>query len=367
MFSKKQFLKDLAKLVAFGSVSTNYKENKKQLDFIVSKIRKGASLQRIKNKKTEILIAATEKSMHPDVAYLVHADVVHAEKDQFKMRVKGNRAYGRGTSDMKYSIPLGYSLLNKLIERKSELSFTFVVTTDEEIGGADGAKYLAEKLKFRPKIMIVPDGGDGFLFVRRMKGLCSFHIEARGVAGHASMPWLGKSANELLIRFSHDLIRKYEMNSKRPNWDTTVNIGVIRGGVSSNQIALKAHVKVDMRFPEHRDASEIEKELKMMARSVDKSIKVKMGTSGHPTSVSVKLPAVKSFIASIEKTIGKKVKICEEYGTTDARHFAPYKIPILTTKPFGANIHSNDEWIDIKECLLFYKALERYLRELECS
>ena len=83
------------------------------------------------------------------------------------MNVRNNVAYGRGVSDMKFSIPIGYMILNDLIRQKSKLSFAFVVTTDEETGGYEGTRYLVDKYGFKPKLLIVPDGGDGLVFVNK--------------------------------------------------------------------------------------------------------------------------------------------------------------------------------------------------------
>ncbi len=43
------------------------------------------------------------------------------------------------------------------------------MTTDEETGGFQGAAYLANQYKFQPKILIVPDGGDDFIFINKAK------------------------------------------------------------------------------------------------------------------------------------------------------------------------------------------------------
>ena len=44
-----------------------------------------------------------------------------------------------------------------------------MITTDEEVGGFEGAKFLVEKVKFSPKALIVPDGGDNLVFVDKAK------------------------------------------------------------------------------------------------------------------------------------------------------------------------------------------------------
>jgi acetylornithine deacetylase/succinyl-diaminopimelate desuccinylase-like protein len=52
---------------------------------------------------------------------MVHIDVVAGRDDQFEMKVEGNRAIGRGTCDMKFSIPLGIALLKEAGEKSGLL------------------------------------------------------------------------------------------------------------------------------------------------------------------------------------------------------------------------------------------------------
>lgn len=130
------------------------------LNYIESLVNKKAIVKRINNNGVEILMISNIDTLSPDVGYMVHVDVVAAKDDQCQLTRRGDMLFGRGTSDMKFSIHLGIALLNDLLERESDLSFTFVVTTDEEVGGDNVARYLAREVKFRPKVLIVPDGGD---------------------------------------------------------------------------------------------------------------------------------------------------------------------------------------------------------------
>jgi len=116
--NKTEFINQLKKLVSFETVTGNVAENAKALDYIQNLITKTAIVKRVQNNGIEVLIASNTKSMKPNIAYLVHADVVSAQPKQFKLNLIKDKAYGRGVSDMKFSIPMGVELLNTVISKR---------------------------------------------------------------------------------------------------------------------------------------------------------------------------------------------------------------------------------------------------------
>lgn len=361
------FLSQLTKLVSFETVTGNVAENSKALDYVEFLLNPKVFVKRIKNNKVEILTASNVKTQSPDIAYLVHMDVVSAKAEEFKLKVEGDKAFGRGTSDMKFSIPLGIELLNELILKKSKLAFTLTITTDEETGGENGCGYLAEKLKFRPKCLIVPDGGDNLTFVNKSKGVCWLDITSYGSPAHASRPWMGKNALEPLILLGKRLIEIYGKNSLKENWETTMNIGQIRGGISVNQVCPEAVMKLDFRFPEGNSVQKITEEVESLAKKFSSNIEVTLASSTLPTFTDIDLPVVKDFINSMEKTYAKKIIISPAFGASDSSHFAKYNIPVLILKPMGGEIHSANEWVGISSCLKFSDGLKIFLKRLESN
>lgn len=363
--TKEKFIQDLSRLISYETLTSNLEQNKKALDFIVSKIDKRASVKRIKNNSSEILIASNGKTLEPDICYLVHVDVVAGRPDQFKMSIKDDVAYGRGVSDMKFSIPIGYELLNQLIENKSKLSFSLVITTDEEAGGYNGAQFLANKYGLKPKALLVPDGGDNFVFVNKSKGVCQLEIVSNGIPTHSSRIWEGKNAIEPIVKLCNVLLKRYGQNNKKETWKTTLNIGKISGGISTNQVCDQAVVSLDFRFPENRSYQEIRDEVLREAKKISKDLTIKALSCGDPTYVDVKDKVVSLFIKILEKSLKRKLKIAGTYGASDARHFAFLGKPILMIKPMGGDIHGARENININSCLSFYAAMLDFLKKLE--
>ncbi len=270
MLDKNRFVKDLGELVALESLSDRTGVAEKILDLIVSKIDKRVRVERFENGVARILVAGVgEDIFKPEIGYMVHADVVAGRPDQFEMKVDGDRLIGRGTYDMKFSIPMGVELLNTIVRNGFGASMSLVVTTDEEIGGFAGANYLAEKLDFRPKVLVVPDGGNDFGLVNKSKGVCQLLIAAKGKPTHASKPWNGKNANDMLVKLASELLKRYEKNNANETWETTMNIGQINGGVSANQVCPEAMMKLDFRFPETSSVEKIVEEVKTLVGEID--------------------------------------------------------------------------------------------------
>ncbi len=359
--NKNIFLTQLTKLVSFKTVTGNVDENSKALDYVKSLLNPKAFVKRIKIDNAEIFIAGNTKTLSPDIGYLVHMDVVSAKPEEFKLKLKGDKAFGRGTSDMKFSIPMGIELLNENIVSKSRTSFALAITTDEETGGDKGCAYLAEKFKFRPKYLIVPDGGDNLTFVNKSKGVCWLSVTSKGSPSHASRPWMGKNALEPLVLLAKKLMDIYGKNSIQENWNTTMNIGQIQGGISVNQVCPEAIMKLDFRFPETNSFQKITKEVKSLANKISPDMKVEIASNTLPTFTDTNLPVVKNFIRSMEKAFAKKIIISPAYGASDSSHFAPFNIPVLMMKPIGGEIHSANEWVSISSCLKFYEGLKIFL------
>lgn len=361
MLTQKNFLDQLGELIAIPSLAGNAAANAAALDYIETLISPEAQVKRIKNGNAEILLAGTRSTMKPEFGYLVHVDVVAAPDDLFALKQKNGFVYGRGVSDMKFSVPIGIALLNEIIESGTTANFTLAVTTDEELGGYEGAKYLAEKLKWRPEVLIVPDGGDNMQFVNKSKGIAQFEIMSKGKTAHASRPWQGENAIAPLGLLITKLNKKYGKNTKKENWKTTVNFGFVSGGISTNQVCDQAVLRVDFRFPETETVEGIEKEVRDVAASCGSGLSVTRLSYGPPTFTDTNNPEVRRFLAVLEHSYGQKIAVKPAYGASDARHFAPYGIPVLMIKPMGGDIHCDTEWLDVESALVFYQALGNYL------
>lgn len=358
------FVKRLSSLVSKRTYSGDIVANSDALDLVASWVDSKCKIQRMINGKSEILLLGSGNLLRPKLGYLVHMDVVVGNKEQFVLKEENGKLIGRGASDMKFSIPIGVEILNRVITEKMNNDFTLAITTDEEIGGCDGGKYLAEVIEFRPKVLFVPDGGDNFVLVNKSKGVVHVSVNSFGQPAHASEPWLGKNAIKPLVRLSSQLLDRYEVNDLTDNWSTTMNLGVINGGMSTNQVCDMAELKIDFRFPESRSVQEIYKEVCDLAKKVDKTLVVKITASGNPTFTDKESKTIKVFLRVFEKFLGYIPSINGDCGASDARYWANFKVPTIMIKPHGGGAHGNDEWISVDSCLKFFEIVWKFLAVL---
>lgn len=135
-----------------------------------------------------------------------HLDVVPAEPADwsvhpFSGEVRDGLVWGRGAVDMKNMDAMTLAVVRRMVRegRRPRRDVVLAFVADEEAGGNDGAKFLAEK---HPELFsgcteaISEVGGYSYeiapdlrlyLIETAQKGLSWFRLQARGRAGHGSM------------------------------------------------------------------------------------------------------------------------------------------------------------------------------------
>ena len=98
------------------------------------------------------------------VLLMSHIDVVDAPAELFNPVEKDGKLYGRGSIDAKYAAALSLVLLKKQLKRlrsngkgQKDLPFGVLITGDEEIGGANGAKKVLGEVN--ADFCVALDGG----------------------------------------------------------------------------------------------------------------------------------------------------------------------------------------------------------------
>src|SRR3989344_4918360 len=198
----------LKKLISFQSVSRDQKTNRQVLAWVKKEIT-GLPVftYSFESNGFPSLIIGTRKTKTPDVCLLAHVDVVDGSAEMFRPQKIGSRLYGRGTFDMKFAAACYIELLKDL-KNLERYDLAVVLTSDEELGGRDGAGALVKK-GLRPKVVVLPDGGENWTVQRGAKGIYQLEVEVRGKSGHSSRPWTGQNAIEELTTFISDLKRKF--------------------------------------------------------------------------------------------------------------------------------------------------------------
>ncbi|MFX0205439.1 MAG: M20/M25/M40 family metallo-hydrolase [Candidatus Hodarchaeota archaeon] len=111
-----------------------------------------------------------------DILFLGHLDVVPVSEgwksDPFSLKIDSGLGYGRGSKDCKGSVVSALLMLEKLCKEDNPIvkRLGFYFSTDEEIGGRNGAQYFFKYLSKnnqKPKYVINVDGGSRVVHKRR--------------------------------------------------------------------------------------------------------------------------------------------------------------------------------------------------------
>ena len=169
----------------------------------------------------------------PVLGYLSHVDTVLADPadwrhDPWGGEIHDGCLWGRGALDMKSQTAAEAVAAARLARagwRPARGELKVIAVSDEEVGGALGAKWLTEERPDLARVDYLLNEGGGPLITygdRRLFGVCCaekgtfrFTVRTRGVAGHASMPGMGDNA---LLKLAPVIQR---LGERQPDYDLT--------------------------------------------------------------------------------------------------------------------------------------------------
>jgi acetylornithine deacetylase len=175
------------------------------------------------------------------VVFMTHADTV---PPFFPPRREPGVLVARGACDAKGSLAAQAVALEDLVAEGVPVGLLILVGEER---GSDGA--IAANREPRESRYLVCGEPTQSRFVGGSKGCLRIRVEARGVAGHSSLPGSGRSAVPPLLDFLGEL-RAIRFPAGPVFGETTMNIGVLEGGTAPNVIADSARAEVLFRSGE---------------------------------------------------------------------------------------------------------------------
>ena len=207
-------------------------------------------------RQTSVLLTSHIDTVPPFYAYKIHGK---------------NDIWGRGSVDAKACVAAQFVALQELLASESispnDASLLFVV--GEETGG-EGMRAVNDLgMKWDTVVFGEPTE---LKLASGHKGILIFELIAHGKAGHSGYPWLGKSANHILIP-ALAALQKLEFPSSEKYGNTTLNIGSVNGGVAANVIAETAVAKIGIRIAAG-DSNDVKNLVLKAVKDVDADIEV---------------------------------------------------------------------------------------------
>ncbi|PYP90238.1 MAG: peptidase M20 [Blastocatellia bacterium AA13] len=165
---------------------------------------------------------------------------------QRPFRIEDGRAYGPGIFDMKSGVGLAVFVLRtfKKLGRATRRPVTLLLTCDEETGSHFSRELIEEEAHRSKAALVLEPPIPGGRVKTGRKGGGEFELLIKGRAAHAGNdPRGGISA---ITELAHQTLAINAMSDY--DVGTTLNVGVVSGGVLCNVIAADARASIDMRY-----------------------------------------------------------------------------------------------------------------------
>jgi glutamate carboxypeptidase len=295
-------------------------------------------------------VVKNREADHYDVMLVGHVDTVFPTGETAKrpFRRDETRAYGLGVIDMKQGDLAIVHVLEQLPDDVNEkLNILVIFNPDEEIGSRYSKKLIDEYAKISDYAYIFEAAStDGSHTIQR-KGMCSATVEFHGQAGHAGYLFNGgmiSAINELIYWGSQI---NTLLSAER---ETSVNIGVIEGGVKTNVVPDYAKMMFEARYdyPE-----ELDKVKAMLEQLKEHAAQAGVGVEINFRSSAAMMPTEKTHayikrVTAMAAANGIDFYTKKRGGLSDANHISACgPICVDGLGPTGDCDHSDKEYLEI--------------------
>jgi acetylornithine deacetylase len=193
-----------------------------------------------------INVIAKSDDGDPSVVFTTHLDTV---PPYIEPTEDHEHLFGRGVCDAKGIFAAQWIAAEKL-RAEGRRGIALLAVAGEETDSI-GAKIVHQAL---PRADYLIDGEPTDLELSSgAKGILALTLRVKGVAGHSAYPERGKSATHALIQALGRLLMS-ELPYQPAFGATTVNVGVLGGGVAPNVIAPGAEARLMVRLGAPADA-----------------------------------------------------------------------------------------------------------------
>ena len=308
-----------------------------------------------------------------------HVDTVPVEgqawsADPFTLRTDENRAYARGSCDMKGFVASCLAAVPDMQAMKPAKPIHLFITFDEETT-MDGARQLMADIAdsgLKPDLCLV---GEPSLMqpILAHKGRIAVQVSVRGSTGHSSEPGRGvnavHAAAEAVAFIAAEARRFAKQGPFVEGFDpphTTAHVGTLHGGTILNIIPEAAEFVMEWRFVPGHDA---QAELAALRHYIDTHIVPAMHDvdpkTGFQYEVVCDIPGMElaedhPLTTLVKQLTGSNSTGKVSYGT-EGGIYQEAGIPSIICGPGSIQqAHKPDEWIDLEQL----NACDRFIRRL---
>jgi glutamate carboxypeptidase len=264
-------------------------------------------------------------------------------------RVSEGRAYGPGIFDMKSGVALAALALRHIKEtgRATKRNVTLLMTCDEETGSHFSRELIEQEARASHTALVLEPPIPGGTVKTARKGVGEFELVAHGRSSHAGNdPRAGVSA---ITELAHQILAINALCDYERG--TTLNVGVVRGGVLSNVVAAEARASIDMRFTSVEEGMRITDAMQSLKPVIDGArLEVRGGINRPPLLRTAEIGALFEHAKRLAAEIGYELREGSVGGGSDGNFIAALGVPVLDGLGVdGAGAHADHEHIIISD------------------
>lgn len=242
------------------------------------------------------LIATIGDNSQSGIVLSGHTDVVPADlqrwtSDPLTLRLDAQKAYGRGTTDMKGFLSIVLAAVPDMVKRKLNCPITLAFSYDEEVGCL-GAPDLVARLHPGQRV-IVGEPTNLHPGVQHKGGRVQ-SVRIAGVAAHSGTPSKGvnaivhaASALECLLQLERDFARKDQ------TFPSTLAVSRIEGGGAINVVPSECRFTFMLRAVSKDDLAYADETLATCIAELDRTLKAQNAKAGAALETSCDVPPFK--------------------------------------------------------------------------
>jgi len=255
---------------------------------------------------------------------------------------------GPGVYDMKAGLTEMIFALQAIraLELDAEVAPLCFINSDEEIGSRESTRYLRALAQRVDRCLVLePSLGRAGKIKTTRKGVGRFTVTVQGKAAHAGLdPGAGASA---ILELSHVIQKLFALND--PEHGTSVNVGVIDGGIRPNMVAPRSRAIIDVRVQTGADAQRIERAIHGLQTETPGVSLLVEGAIGRPPMEATE---ANRQLWRIAHSLGNELGLELEHGTagggSDGNTTSLYSATLDGLGAVGDGAHADHEFIEIE-------------------
>lgn len=264
-------------------------------------------------------------------------------------RIEEGRAFGPGIFDMKSGVAIAAFAMRAIKElgHKMRGPVTLLMTGDEETGSHFSREIIEEEARHAHAALVLEPPIPGGTIKTGRKGVGEFRLLVHGRPAHAGNdPRAGISA---ITEIAHQILAINSMIDYERG--TTLNVGVVHGGVLSNVIAAEASASIDMRFRTIEEGQRITEAMQSLRPVMDGArIEVRGGINRPPLVRTAEVGKLFEHAKRLASDIGFELREGSVGGGSDGNFIAALGVPVLDGLGVdGAGAHAEHEHIIVED------------------